>query len=59
MTRPIQITLTLGALPDSLKDLDTYGQYLQAFNSDAGLEPPVCQENLYDLPSGHSDAVGP
>ncbi|MDR8105068.1 AAA family ATPase [Burkholderia cenocepacia] len=37
VTQPIQITLTLGTLPDSLKDLDTYGQYLQAFNADTGL----------------------
>ncbi|WP_354086934.1 ATP-dependent nuclease [Burkholderia ambifaria] len=37
VTQPIQITLTLGALPDSLKDLDTYGHYLQAFNAVTGL----------------------
>ncbi|MGO4158705.1 ATP-dependent nuclease [Cupriavidus sp. YAF13] len=32
VTQPIQITLTLGMLPDALKDLDAYGNYLQAFN---------------------------
>jgi len=37
VNQPIQITLTLGQLPDVLKDLDAYGQYLQAFNYTTGL----------------------
>ncbi|EMB4856969.1 MULTISPECIES: ATP-dependent nuclease [Pseudomonas] len=36
VTQPIQITLTLGQLPDALKNLDVYGQYLQAFDSTTG-----------------------
>ncbi|HED8873773.1 ATP-dependent nuclease [Pseudomonas aeruginosa] len=36
VSQPIQITLTLGQLPDALKNLDVYGQYLQAFDSATG-----------------------
>ncbi|MDF5828790.1 AAA family ATPase [Pseudomonas aeruginosa] len=36
VTQPIQIVLTLGSLPDALKDLDTYGNYLQCFNPETG-----------------------
>ncbi|HCD6624523.1 AAA family ATPase [Pseudomonas aeruginosa] len=36
VTQPIQIALTLGSLPDALKDLDTYGNYLQGFNPQTG-----------------------
>lgn len=36
MTQPICITLTLGSLPDALKTMETYGNYLQAFNSVTG-----------------------
>ncbi|CAB5611018.1 AAA family ATPase [Pseudomonas aeruginosa] len=36
VTQPIQIVLTLGSLPDALKDLDTYGNYLQGFNPQTG-----------------------
>ena len=37
VTQPIRITITVGALPDPLKDLDTYGHFLQAFNRETGL----------------------
>lgn len=37
ITQPIRITITVGALPDPLKDLDTYGHFLQAFNRETGL----------------------
>ncbi|ANK24883.1 MULTISPECIES: ATP-dependent nuclease [Klebsiella pneumoniae complex] len=36
VTQPISITLTLGSLPDALKAMETYGNYLQAFNSVTG-----------------------
>lgn len=36
VTQPISITLTLGSLPDALRTLETYGNYLQAFNSATG-----------------------
>lgn len=36
VSQPIQITLTLGQLPDTLKNLDVYGQYLHAFDSTTG-----------------------
>lgn len=32
VTQAISITLTLGALPDSLKNIDTYGEYLRGFD---------------------------
>lgn len=37
VNHPLQITLILGQLPDSLKDLDSYGTYLQAFDSITGM----------------------
>lgn len=37
VTQPISITLTLGSLPDPLRAMDAYGNYLQAFNSVTGL----------------------
>jgi putative ATP-dependent endonuclease of OLD family len=46
VTQPIRITLTLGSLPDALKDLDTYGNYLQAFNSVTGLVAEEPQQGL-------------
>lgn len=36
VSHPIQITLTLGQLPDTLKNFDVYGQYLHAFDSITG-----------------------
>ena len=36
VTQPISITLTLGSLPDALRTMETYGNYLQAFNSATG-----------------------
>lgn len=37
VTQAITITLTLGSLPDPLMRLDSYGNYLQAFNRANGL----------------------
>lgn len=36
VTQDICIALTLGALPDSLKNIDTYGEYLRGFDSTTG-----------------------
>lgn len=36
VAQPIQITLTLGALPDALKDLDSYGNYLRGYDGITG-----------------------
>jgi len=36
VTHPISITLTLGALSDALKNIDTYGVYLRAFDATTG-----------------------
>lgn len=33
VTRPIVISLTLGALPDALKNLDVYGEFLRGFDA--------------------------
>lgn len=36
VTQPISITLTLGALPDALKNINTYGDFLRAFDFTSG-----------------------
>lgn len=36
VTQPISITLTLGELPDALKNIDTYGDFLRAFDAATG-----------------------
>ncbi|AZQ52780.1 ATP-dependent endonuclease [Burkholderia cenocepacia] len=46
VTHPIQITLTLGRLPDALKDLDAYGHYLQAFDVATGILHEEPQQGL-------------
>ena len=46
---PIEITVTLGALPDSLKNIDTYGLYLRGFNLDTG--------EIFDEPEKGLDTV--
>jgi putative ATP-dependent endonuclease of the OLD family len=38
--RPIRIALTLGALDDPLKNIDTYGDFLVGFNVATGLVEP-------------------
>lgn len=38
--RPIRIALTLGALDDPLKNIDTYGDFLVGFNAATGLVEP-------------------
>lgn len=44
VTQPISISLTLGALPDGLKNIDIYGDYLRAFDAATGLvEEEPCQ----------------
>ena len=37
VAQSISITLTLGALPDALKNIDIYGEFLQAFDLETGL----------------------
>lgn len=49
VNQSIQITLILGHLPDSLKDLDNYGIYLQAFDANTGI--------LQDEPAQGFDTV--
>ncbi|MFV8986969.1 ATP-dependent nuclease [Serratia fonticola] len=46
VTRPISITLTLGSLPDALLRLDSYGNYLQAFNRANGLVTEEPEQGL-------------
>lgn len=36
VTQPVVISLTLGALPDGLKNLDTYGDFLRGFDATTG-----------------------
>lgn len=36
VTQPVIISLTLGALPDGLKNLDTYGDFLRGFDATTG-----------------------
>lgn len=36
VTQPVTISLTLGALPDGLKNLDTYGDFLRGFDATTG-----------------------
>lgn len=36
VTKNISISLTLGALPDPLKNIDTYGDYLRGFDASTG-----------------------
>jgi hypothetical protein len=36
VTQDVSITLTLGALPDALKNIDTYGEYLRGFDVATG-----------------------
>lgn len=46
---PIQVTITIGSLDDALKNIDTYGLYLRAFNSTTGEiseEPEVNLETV-------------
>src|SRR3984957_7933666 len=37
VTRTIAIAITLGALPDALKNIDTYGEFLRGFDLGPGL----------------------
>lgn len=46
VTQPISITLTLGSLPDALMRLDSYGNYLQAFNRANGLVTEEPEQGL-------------
>jgi putative ATP-dependent endonuclease of the OLD family len=49
---PIEITITLGDLDESLLNFDTYGQFIRGFNSSTGEitdEPEPETENVIDL----------
>lgn len=51
-TNPIEIWVTLGALNDQLKNIDTYGMFLRSFDSASGTisdEPQVGQEIVLTL----------
>lgn len=52
VTRTIVIAITLGALPDALKSIDSYGEFLRGFNPATGLtedEPRVGLETVLTL----------
>ncbi|WP_409027486.1 AAA family ATPase [Janthinobacterium sp. SUN098] len=52
VTRTIVIKVTLGALPDALKNIDTYGDFLRGFNFTTGLiedEPRALLETVLTL----------
>ncbi len=51
-TNPIEIWITLGALSDQLKNIDTYGMFLRSFDSTSGEisdEPQAGQEIVLTL----------
>lgn len=51
-TNPIEIFVTLGALDEQLKNIDTYGMFLRGFDITSGEisdEPQVGQENVLTL----------
>lgn len=52
VTRTIVIAITLGALPDGLKNIDTYGEFLRGFDVGTGLfedEPRAGLETVLTL----------
>lgn len=51
ITQPIEITVTLGELPDELKDIDLYGDYLRGFDEvvDVVDEPHSSLETVLSL----------
>lgn len=52
VSRAVMIAITLGALPDALKNIDTYGEYLRGFNFGTGLvedEPRALLETVLTL----------
>lgn len=52
VTRTIVIAVTLGALPDALKNIDTYGEFLRGFDLGTGLledEPRAGLETVLTL----------
>ncbi|MGC0097659.1 ATP-dependent nuclease [Ralstonia pseudosolanacearum] len=52
VNRTIVIAVTLGALPDALKNIDTYGEFLRGFNVGTGLledEPRAGLETVLTL----------
>lgn len=52
VTRTIMIAVTLGALPDALKNIDTYGEFLRGFDLGTGLledEPRAGLETVLTL----------
>ena len=46
VTQTILIAVTLGALPDALKNIDTYGEFLRAFDLGTGLIEDEPREGL-------------
>lgn len=46
---PIRVTVTLGALPDALKDLDTYGPYLRGWSAEWLQVEPEPGQGLEDV----------
>lgn len=52
VTRTIKIAVTIGALPDALKNIDTYGEFLRGFDFGTGLtedEPRAGLETVLTL----------
>lgn len=52
VTRTIEISITLGALPDELKNIDTYGEFLRGFDLGTGQledEPRIGLETVLTL----------
>lgn len=52
VTQAIVISLTLGALPDALKNIETYGEFLRGFNAATGQvedEPAAAIETVLTL----------
>lgn len=51
-TQPIRIALTIGELPDSLLDIETYGPYLRGFEEESGTvsdEPSIGTETVLTI----------
>jgi len=52
VTKPVSISVTLGELDDSLKSMDTYGNYLRSINAETGEiddEPEAGHETVLTL----------
>ena len=52
VTEPISVSITIGELDDSLKSMETYGNYLRSFNAETGViddEPEHGAETVLTL----------